>query len=320
MAFSTYTDIIKKACNYNISHGYNQLSIIYHGGEPLLWGYQNFVDAIKFQEDLCLKNPNLKFRNSIQTNGSLLNREWIDFFKEHCFNVGISIDGPNDINFHKSHAENHIVLDNIHLMTQLGCRFGILTVITDQHEGWADKYYDFLVENNIHSVGFCYCIYDEENHITVNNKILTDFLTQFFKRYYYGKYRLNVREFENAMRICLGKKASLCTFSNRKNCGNYFSIKPNGDVQFCDPFSLDKPSIGNILIEDFYSIKSKPSLTDLINVMRYSSGHICEQCEIKNICGGGCSRHLLPDGSNLFCETFKSIYPIIADIIRQYRQ
>lgn len=205
-------------------------------------------------------------------------------------------------------------------MTQMGCKFGILTVITNQHKGWADKYYDFLVENEIHSVGFCYCIYDEEKHITVNNDILTNFLVQFFKRYYYGSYRLNVREFENAMRICLGKKANLCTFSNRKNCGNYFSITPNGDVYFCDPFSLSKPPIGKILIEDFFTIKSKPYLAELINAIQDSINKKCKQCEITNVCGGGCSRQLLPDGSNLFCNTFKAIYPFIAGIIRLHNQ
>lgn len=79
MAFSTYTDIVKKAIEYNISHGYNQLSIIYHGGEPLLWGYNNFIEAMKFQEDVCSKSTDFKFRNSIQTNGYLLDKRWIKF-------------------------------------------------------------------------------------------------------------------------------------------------------------------------------------------------------------------------------------------------
>ena len=186
MPLDTYKSIVAKACEYNISQGNNRLSIIYHGGEPLLWGIELFEKAIEFQNELKKKYPKLAFRNSIQTNGSLLNQKYIDFFKLNHFNIGISIDGPNEINFHKNSTGNQIVFENMKKMREAGCSFGILSVITNAHVGWADKYYDFLVDNDIHSLGFCYCIYDEEKKITVKNDILTEFLKCFFDRYFYG--------------------------------------------------------------------------------------------------------------------------------------
>lgn len=315
MPFSTFRTTIEKACDYNISNENYQQSIIFHGGEPLLWGYDNFVAAVELQRTLKQKYPRLSFKNSIQTNGSLLNDEWIDFFQKNNFDIGVSIDGPEEINFHKCPMGNSVVLDNIHKLSQKNCKFGVLSVITNDHVGFADKYYDFLIEHNIHSVGFCYCVYDDGEKITVSNDVLTDFLKRFFVLFYKGDYQLNVREFNNVFKLCLGINTGSCTFSNRQKCGNFFSIRTNGDVFFCDPYSLEEPPLGNILNETFLDIKSKPKLLKIITSAKESVLKECCTCEIKSICGGGCYRNILSDGKNVFCDTFKRVYPYIASYV-----
>lgn len=316
MSIDTYTSIVEKACEYNISRGFNHLTLIFHGGEPLLWGLKNFRKAIEIQQSLLEKHPKLSIKNNIQTNGSLLSDQWIDFFNENKFNIGVSIDGPDEINFHKNSSGNQIVLDNIKKLSEAGSRFGILSVITDAHKGLAQNYYNFIIKNKIRSVGFCYCVYDLEKHITVKNEILTEFLTQFFKLYFEGTYNLHVREFEYVMRLCMGIKPNACTFSYRSKCGNYFSVCPNGDIYFCDPYSLDSTAIGNIITNTFDDIKVSPVLQEIIQRAQDSINNDCQNCSIKEICGGGCFRHTFEDGRNAFCETFRAVYPYIQNTIK----
>lgn len=313
MPFSTFKTIIEKACEFNISNGCYQQSIIFHGGEPLLWGYSNFEAAIELENELIKKHPKLVFRNSIQTNGSLLNDRWIDFLSDNSFDIGVSIDGPEVINFHKGRLGPNTVLENIQKLSRKNCKFGVLSVITDEHAGCADKYYDFLVEHSIHSVGLCYCVYDEEKGITVNNDILTNFLKRLFDCYYDGTYQLNIREFDNVIKLCLGIRTDSCTFAKRQRCGNFFSIRPNGDVFFCDPYSLSTPPLGNILTESFYDIKSKPELIKIVLSAKESAIKECANCEVKAICGGGCYRNVSPGGNYAFCDTLRSLYPYIEE-------
>lgn len=311
MSIDIYMAAIEKACEYNLHNGFNRLNVIYHGGEPLLWGIETFEKAISVQQELKKRYPKIVFKNSIQTNGSLLNSQFTNFFKENEFNLGISIDGPDDINFHKNFNGNRIVFENMKMLNEAGCHFGVLSVITDKHAGRADEYYKFLIENNIHSVGLCYCVYDEDEKITVKNDILTDFLLRFFDLYYHGSYKLSVREFESVIRLCLGAKTNACTYSYRSGCGNYFSVRPNGDVLFCDPYTLGKPALGNILSENFFDIKSKPELIQIVKDAKYSIVAECDKCDIRNICGGGCYRNLFGEKRNAFCETFRIVYPYI---------
>ena len=314
MRFDTFKQILTEACEYNISHGLRHLTVIFHGGEPLLWGLENFKKAICFEREFRKEHEDFRFINDVQTNGSLVDDEWAEFFKLNDFSVGISIDGPEKINFHiNSKLPNDVVLNNIKCLSRYGCKYGILTVITEKHDGYADEYYDFLVRNEIHSVGLCYCFDPNEKDI-VSNKVLTGFLTNFFDRYFYGNYKLHVREFEFVMKMCLGLKIEGCTFDYRQSCGNYFSVYPNGDIHFCDSYSLDDEPLGNILENDFYEIKSSFKYKNILERTTNSS-EICNVCEINDICGGGCARHVISNGNNAFCQTFKVLYPYIKKVI-----
>ena len=67
------------------------ISIRWHGGEPLLMGLEFFNDILNYQKKL---HP--IFLNTISTNLTLLNKEYIKLFKENGFHIITSIDGIGD--------------------------------------------------------------------------------------------------------------------------------------------------------------------------------------------------------------------------------
>jgi uncharacterized protein len=75
----------------------DQVSFNWHGGEPLILGLDFYRKAIEFEKKYADGKVIL---NTLQTNGTLLNRDWTEFFRKNNFLLGISIDGPENIHNH----------------------------------------------------------------------------------------------------------------------------------------------------------------------------------------------------------------------------
>jgi sulfatase maturation enzyme AslB (radical SAM superfamily) len=61
----------------------NETSLVWHGGEPLMMGRRFYRKAMRIQEKL--KDEGYVFKNNIQTNGTLLDKRWVDFLYENDF-------------------------------------------------------------------------------------------------------------------------------------------------------------------------------------------------------------------------------------------
>ena len=85
--------IIKSVVDINVSKNKRKTHLIFHGGEPLLAGLPYYQELLQFEIELMVQYEGLSFENSIETNGYLLDDDWIKFFHENDFGVGISIDG-----------------------------------------------------------------------------------------------------------------------------------------------------------------------------------------------------------------------------------
>lgn len=80
-----------------LSEEYESVWFIWHGGEPLLLPFKFYKDAISLQEMYFGKGSH-RVGNTIQTNGTILDKKFITFCKEKMINIGISFEGPyNDV-------------------------------------------------------------------------------------------------------------------------------------------------------------------------------------------------------------------------------
>lgn len=74
-----------------------------HGGEPLLLGKQVFTNLLDiFEAEI---SPCCSLTKSVQTNGTFLDKEWLDLFVEREVLVNVSLDGPPEVN--DSHRVDH---------------------------------------------------------------------------------------------------------------------------------------------------------------------------------------------------------------------
>ncbi|MBU1557743.1 radical SAM protein, partial [Patescibacteria group bacterium] len=92
MDTETLTNLIEKMLSFGERE---TVGFCWHGGEPLLAGIDYYEKIVSLQNKLNTEGK--KIRNSIQTNGTLINKNWADFFVKNNFSVGISLDGPKNI-------------------------------------------------------------------------------------------------------------------------------------------------------------------------------------------------------------------------------
>ncbi|HEY4639723.1 MAG TPA: radical SAM protein, partial [Thermoanaerobaculia bacterium] len=89
--FDATLAVMKRYCEQNGT----RMAINFHGGEPTLIGAERFgVLAGRAREILGQSLSAM----AMQTNATLLDDAWIDILRHHQVNVGVSLDGPREIN------------------------------------------------------------------------------------------------------------------------------------------------------------------------------------------------------------------------------
>jgi uncharacterized protein len=87
MPFEIFETLFRKMEAYS-----SNLSIVWHGGEPLMRGIEFFEKAYAL-----INQSNAKTNASMQTNGTLITPKMADFLIENNISFGISLDGPREI-------------------------------------------------------------------------------------------------------------------------------------------------------------------------------------------------------------------------------
>jgi uncharacterized protein len=127
--------------------------IQFFGGEPLI-GFATIREAVQAGEKYCMAHKTQIPAFSITTNGTLIDREMIEFFKRHHFSVTISLDGPKHINdkqrqFPLGKGTYDVVKEKIDLLRDSGIEIGIEAVFTDNHRNFKETIestYEFLLK------------------------------------------------------------------------------------------------------------------------------------------------------------------------------
>lgn len=151
MQMSTLQTFLDKYYNYCREIGLKG-RISFHGGEPLLMGKRYFSKALEHEGF-----ADGTFRAAVQTNGMLLDEEWIDILEARSVGIGISLDGPPQVNdrvrvTRKGNGSYERVLRSIKLMQQRNIHVYVLCVVDPTADG--SDVFHHLVELGIRDFDF----------------------------------------------------------------------------------------------------------------------------------------------------------------------
>lgn len=114
-----------------------RFEIVWHGGEPLLLGKRRFRHFLTIQSEYFAPG---QIENVLQSNGVLIDDEWIDLFREFEVGFGISLDGPKHIHDEgrplvSGEGSYDAAVSAIRLMQDRGYEVGVLAVVNPSADG-----------------------------------------------------------------------------------------------------------------------------------------------------------------------------------------
>ncbi len=320
--------IISKIKTYLISKKHKNVKFVWHGGEPLLWGHDNYHNILEF----CEKEfADFKIKHTMQTNLTLLDQEYIDIFKKYDVKLGFSMDGfgkYNDITRIKADGTGSFdtIFDKYKLCKKNGLRPGAIIVLTKFNKDYIKEIYHFYSQNKIHfklnpvfNFGAAEDCYSKLG-VTVDEyaKAMIDLFDLWIDDMETGIEITNLKEIASNI---ITRKTSLCTL--KKNCQfNFISIAPNGDVYPCGRFHADsKYVIGNISTDSMENIMETKQNSVIQNRHLFIEKSDCSKCKYLDICYGGCVHDAIiaygsPNNKTGLCKAYKLIFSHIEDVIK----
>lgn len=119
----------------------DRFSVVWHGGEPLAAGRDHLA---------ALMAPFAGVEHHIQTNATLIDDAWCEFFRQHSVRIGLSIDGPREYTAQRVLRNGNPAYDRIvrgiQTLRRHGLDFAVLCVVSDPRPGVATDLYEFFGE------------------------------------------------------------------------------------------------------------------------------------------------------------------------------
>jgi len=134
-----------------------QMTMLWHSGEPLVQPISFYETA--FQMEQHYAPASTVIRNSIQTNGTLINQQWCDFIRAWDIDIGVSLDGPRWL-----HDANRVdrsgkatfdrVLRGIEFLQSNDIKFSVIAVLSEKSLDCPAEIWHFFRDLGVQSLHF----------------------------------------------------------------------------------------------------------------------------------------------------------------------
>jgi len=312
---------LEKAVHYAEKHGFKEIHLIWHGGEPLLTGIEFYRHVVALLSGLT-SGPSC--RNFIQTNGLLLDNEFCTFFRDVNFEVGLSLDGPAHLHdffrMDKHGGDTHsAVLEKVCLLEEHQVPVGFNAVVTRRslgHEGeiyrfFQDLGYGFRVNPVIPArEGSGSWLLEAGEHGGFLRRLFDEWTAT-------DSRRVNVSPLDMYLRAVLDGETREC--QQQPSCmGTHLGIKASGEAMLCSRFQDHLlGDIREVSVDDVFQLPLCEQVRTRADGLKE-----CHSCVNWLLCHGGCPHNSIAFGHSIsekdpFCKDYQMIFAHIRNRLRQ---
>jgi len=278
------------------------LNVVWHAGEPMVLPIEYYRKAFRLVDEL--KPSGQHVMHSFQTNGTLIDDAWCDFFHEAKINLGVSIDGPQPF-----HDRNRVTragrgtfdktIAGIRRLRRRQVPFHVISVLTWESLAAPREMFEFYAAEGIEQV--CFNVEESEGSHVSEAFAKPDFAEAYYR--FLGEFwRLCsetpskiafVREIDVATRNVLRPK-DVEISNDLTEPFAVTSVDWSGNVSTFSPELLGLKNaeygdfiIGNINRERLTDMAERPVFLRMKADIEAGVALCRERCEYFSVCGGG---------------------------------
>lgn len=291
-----------------------EILFTWHGGEPLLLPITYYARALELQQKYARGRH---IDNCLQTNGTMLTDEWCDFFREHHFLIGISIDGPEAM--HNTFRQDFDqTLRGIRLLQKHGVEWNAIATVNHRNGDDPVEFYRFFKDLGCQYLQFTPVV-ERTNH---QGMLLTPESVELAQwgRFLTGVYdewikedvgRIFVQLFDATLANWVGQPPGVCSMSTL--CGLSPALQPDGSLYSCDHFVFPSHKLGNIHRQTIAEMMYGEKQQRFGRAKQDGLSQRCRQCEYLFACHGECPRNRFLSGNeNYLCEGYRQFFSHVA--------
>jgi uncharacterized protein len=277
-------------------------SVFVHGGEPLLAGKDFFQELAQRVRSFPLGEG---VTLGVQTNGTLIDKDWVSVFRKHQFQVGLSLDGPQQIHDqlrirHEGVGSYDAVIRAIRLLQREAVPFGAISVLAAPHltschvaSEVLDHFIELGIKNfdvhpaNSPSPGSADFNLDPDQYA----RLMIDLFEAWIQ---HGETDVRVRSIEHFFQAMAGTSANVCYRSGK--CTSIMGVRPDGMAMPCTrPFDSSY-TFGNLAQDSLPKLQASDGFTSFVKDEGAGRAST-EPCPWAAVCGrGGCPHERASDG------------------------
>ena len=302
-----------------------EILFTWHGGEPILLPLIYYARALELQQKYA---HGRHIDNCLQTNGTLLNDEWCQFFRKHNFLIGISIDGPEPMHNTFRQDFEH-TLRGIRLLQKHGVEWNAMATVNSRNADNPIEFYHFFKDLGCKYLQFTpvvertnpqqalESVAKDSKEWAKNASITTESVEPLqWGRFLTGLYDEWIKEdvgnifiqlFDATLANWVGQPSGLCSMSAL--CGLSPALQPDGSLYSCDHFVFPSYKLGNIhhqtIAEMMYGSQQQRFMRTKVD----SLSQRCRECDYLFACHGECPRNRFLSGNeNYLCEGYRMFF------------
>ncbi|MCY1224306.1 Anaerobic sulfatase-maturating enzyme [compost metagenome] len=321
-----------------------EVEFTWQGGEPTLLGLEFFQRALAYQREFATGKV---IRNTLQTNGTLLDDAWCAFLAREGFTVGISLDGPRELHdLHRPDKRGRSSFDKVMLglglLQKYAIPYNVLVTVARETTRQPLAVYRFLKEAGVRHIQFnpvvertptapdtargqhfatppelrLHDLQAPAAQVTkqsVEAEAYGDFLIAIFDEWVRQDVgTVHVMNFEWALAAWCQLPASVCLFAPR--CGKAAIVEHDGSLYSCDHYMYPEYRLGNIREQDPATLLASPAQQAFGAAKEEALPGYCLDCDYLFACHGECPKNRFietPDGKpglNYLCAGYKRYF------------